>query len=102
MPARSWKNWSLFITGILVLLLPYFGFPQPIKNALLILFGLLVTAVAASQLWPYHERRRHPRPTRSDRTSKSIHKERVAEPLSTVMPSPESTEQSDIPHDDKE
>jgi len=97
MPARSWKNWSLFITGILILLLPYFGFPQPIKNALLILFGLLVTGVAASQLWPYHERRRYPR---VPNLRKSIHKERVTEPLSTVMPATESAELSDIPHDD--
>lgn len=95
MPTRSWKNWSLFITGILTLFLPYSGFPQPIKNALLILFGLLVVGVAGSQLWPYHERRR---PQRVPAQRRSARKERVVEPLSNVMPA-ESVAMAESPHD---
>jgi len=95
MPVRSWKNWSLFITGFLTLFLPYSGLPQSIKNALLIIFGLVVTAVSASMLWPYHERRRSHRISAPRRTT---HKEPIREPLSTVMPA-ESDGLSELPHD---
>ncbi len=96
MPTRSWKNWSLFITGLLTLFLPYSGLPQPIKSALLILFGLLVTAVAGSQLWPYSATRRTVPFAHTSITRKGIRKEK--EPLSSVMPS-ESGIMSESPHD---
>lgn len=91
MPARSWKNWTLFITGLLTLLLPYSGFPQSIKSALLIIFGLMVCAIAGSFLWPYHEGRRV---TRAPVARRSVRKERVnVEPLSSVMPTDSRAEE---------
>jgi len=98
MPTRSWKNWSLFIVGLCILFLPYIGFPQPIKNALFILFGLLIIVVAGSQLWPYHDRHQMLSSARKISPRRHARKQRAVEPLADVMPS-ELVGMPDIPHD---
>lgn len=42
MKNNLWKNWLLLISGLAIMLLPWMGFPQEIKNPLTIFLGFIV------------------------------------------------------------
>ncbi len=53
MPTKSWKNWTLFVAGLITLVMPYAGIPRGIKDFFFVLAGLAVLAIAVNLLWPY-------------------------------------------------
>lgn len=57
MPIRSWKNWILFATGLITLVVPYAGIPRGIKDFFFVICGLTVLAIAVNLLWPYEPSR---------------------------------------------
>lgn len=53
--AKLWKNWVLLILGFWIAVLPWLGFPRGLKDALFIISGICVVALAFV-MTPRHEK----------------------------------------------
>ena len=58
MENEKYKNWNNFFLGLLVVVVPWLGWPRGLINILLVIFGLLIALFSLARVKP-----RQPKPS---------------------------------------